>query len=141
MPNMTINRRYEIACAHHLHGLGPKHKCSRPHGHNYQIVLTCAGELVNGMVVDAGRIDVAVRPILRRLDHHDLNEFDDGTAAGKRLAAQPTAEHLALYLWERLMFLRIPDDTEGGNAPKRVVINMTKVRVYETANIWAEVSE
>ncbi len=137
MSVLTLTRRYEIECAHQLVGLREGHKCGRIHGHNYVIELSIArgaapyAALDNGMVLDAEAIDVCVLPVLRKLDHHLLNELG-GTDPALRLAFapmndQPTAENMALYLWKALGFM------DRGHT------RMTRVRVYENAHLWAEV--
>lgn len=140
MTTVRLTRRYTICCAHQLRGLGPTHKCSRKHGHNYTIDLSfaCAQEgLDNGMVIEGGVVDVHVGRIIKALDHCDLNEFNDGTTFGERMALQPTAENLALYLWERLLFLRIEPDKRPGEARRG---RLVEVRVRETDDLWAEVT-
>lgn len=94
-----LTRRYKISAAHHLFGLGETHKCARPHGHNYTIDLTLSTQsLNNGMVLEMGALDVLVERIVERLDHVDLNAFDDGSPHGQAMAVQPTAENIAGYL-------------------------------------------
>jgi 6-pyruvoyltetrahydropterin/6-carboxytetrahydropterin synthase len=138
---MKLTKRYYLECAHQLSGLRPNHKCMRLHGHNYMFDLTVvpkvkaekAGEdfevMKNGMVVDVAELDVIVAPIFARIDHTFLNEsLNDGTPAGKVAAAQPTAENIATYLWERLKLLR--------NDPRFSLVN---VRVYENNDMWVDV--
>lgn len=126
---LTLTRRYELACSHQLHGLPEGHKCGRMHGHNYGIELTVAqkGELRLGMIIDAEHLDADFRPIFLRLDHRCLNECGDSTPAGETMAAQPTAENLALYLFARLQFL--------SNGPFTTLV---RVRVYENDRLWAD---
>lgn len=130
---LTITRRYEIACAHQLHGLREGHKCARVHGHNYALEFTVRARqgpraLLHGMVVDAEVLDITLKPIIGKLDHHLLNEVDDGHPACVRMAAQPTAENLALYLWERCRGLLSNNDH----------FKLVRVRVYENPRLWAD---
>lgn len=147
---VLLTRRYRLECAHRLNGLRDGHKCSRLHGHNYEVQLTVAmpaDKLVNGMVIDAENLDTDVRPVFAKLDHHFLNELGGeeplpGMEPGQQihlhglrsafapLNEQPTAENFALYLWRRLQFL-------SNNGSKRLV----RVRVYENEDLWAEVGE
>lgn len=149
---ITLTRRYELACAHQLTGLGPNHKCARLHGHNYVVELTVATGaqgLVNGMVIDADALDGDVRRVLyskeRGLDHKCLNTLAEQTPnwetmepvaqEGVRLhfaalSAQPTVENLALYLWHALGFL--------SNDRKQKLV---RLRVYEESWLWAEVTQ
>jgi 6-pyruvoyltetrahydropterin/6-carboxytetrahydropterin synthase len=116
---ITITRRFEFAAAHHLNGLREWHKCARNHGHNYNVDVSVEGPLdENGMVLDAELVDAAVGPIVKDLDHHDLNE----------IMPQPTAENIALFLFQRVAPL-IP-------TPCRLVA----VTVGENGRLAAEVS-
>jgi len=84
-------------------------KCSRPHGHNYEITVTVRGRLTaEGWVVDKG----VVTDVIDDWDHVFLLEADDplvdafaeaGDADGTVvLDAPPTAEVMAAVLEEKL---------------------------------------
>ena len=85
-------------------------KCSRPHGHNYEISVTVTGELTDeGWVADKGD----VTDIIDRWDHRFLledgdplieafEEAGDGDAVVV-LDAAPTAEVMAVILEEQLL--------------------------------------
>ena len=85
-------------------------KCSRPHGHNYEISVTVTGELTDeGWVADKGD----VTDIIDRWDHRFLleagdplieafEEAGDGDAVVV-LDAAPTAEVMAVILEEHLL--------------------------------------
>ena len=84
-------------------------KCSRPHGHNYEIRVTVRGELTaEGWVVDKG----VVTDVIDEWDHVFLLEAGDplvdafaeaGDADGTVvLDAPPTAEVMAVVLEEKL---------------------------------------
>jgi 6-pyruvoyltetrahydropterin/6-carboxytetrahydropterin synthase len=90
-------------------------KCSRPHGHNYEISVTVRGELTDeGWVVDKG----AVTAIVDRWDHRFLlEEGDPLVEAFERsgdgdavivLEHPPTAEVMAVVL-ERQLRDALPD--------------------------------
>jgi 6-pyruvoyltetrahydropterin/6-carboxytetrahydropterin synthase len=66
------------------------------HGHSYQIDVVIEGEIDadNGWVMDFADIDEHVAPLVRRLDHHVLNEIED--------LGNPTSELLAVWWWKRL---------------------------------------
>ena len=126
-------RRYRIECAHNLNGLRPGHRCGRVHGHNYTIELEVTGELDDkGMVIDAEDLDTCVRPVLARLDHRHLNELGQGDEGVRAsffpLVQQPTAENIAIYLWNALGFL-----SNSGR------YRLTLVRVRENEDLAAEV--
>ena len=84
-------------------------KCSRPHGHNYEITVRLRGELTEeGWVVDKG----AVTDVLDRWDHRFLLERGDPlveafeeSGDGESVVVfdhPPTAEVMAAVLEDRL---------------------------------------
>jgi 6-pyruvoyltetrahydropterin/6-carboxytetrahydropterin synthase len=89
-------RRYRFESAHHLPNAGPEHRCARVHGHSYEVEVRVRGQLgaVTGWVIDYADIDSACRPALAELDHRLLNDVEG--------LANPTSEHVARWLWERL---------------------------------------
>ena len=98
-------------------------RCANPagHGHNYLLEVTLRGEVdpATGRLVPLERLDRLVRArILDRLDHRFLNrevpEFEH---------VVPTAENIAVWIWDRL---------------KPSLPQLWAVRVYETADCWAE---
>ena len=96
------------------------------HGHNYTLEVTVAGEPdpVTGFVVDLKWLkDVMEREVLSAYDHRHLNletpEFKN---------ANPTTENIAIAVWNRLE----PAVNSGAGA------KLTRVRVYETPEIFAE---
>jgi 6-pyruvoyltetrahydropterin/6-carboxytetrahydropterin synthase len=105
-----LSKRVEFSAAHRLYSsrLSPEEnarlfgKCSRApgHGHNYVLEVTLAGEPdpVTGMVVNLTDFkQLLERHVLSELDHQDLN--GDLPMLRGRI---PTAENLALSVWERL---------------------------------------
>jgi 6-pyruvoyltetrahydropterin/6-carboxytetrahydropterin synthase len=105
-------------------------KCSNRngHGHNYTLEVTVAGEAdpVTGFVVDLKWLrDAMEREVLQAWDHRHLNLETEEFAAGK---AMPTAENLAIAAWRRLE----PVILAAGGA------QLNRIRVYETAEIFAE---
>lgn len=96
------------------------------HGHNYTLEVTVAGEPdpVTGFVVDLKWLkDVIERQVLSAYDHRHLNlevpEFK---------STIPTTENIAVSIWKRL---------EPALAPAHRA-RLKRVRVYETAEIFAE---
>ena len=73
-------------------------KCSRLHGHSYRFEVAIEGPLLEGgpatgMVRDFDEIAAVVKPaVVDRLDHASLND----------LMPNPTAEHIALWIWNEL---------------------------------------
>jgi len=107
------DRPIRISAGHRLmHHDG---KCSRPHGHNYEITVRVTGDLTEeGWVVDKG----AVTDVIDAWDHRFLlergdplveafEESGDGDALVV-LAHPPTAEVMAAVLESRLAD-RLPD--------------------------------
>ena len=90
-------------------------KCSRPHGHNYEISVEITGELTEeGWIVDKGE----VTSVIGEWDHRFLVESGDplvdafeASGDGDSLVvldAPPTAEVMAVLLEEELL-ARLPD--------------------------------
>jgi 6-pyruvoyltetrahydropterin/6-carboxytetrahydropterin synthase len=95
---MTVElvKEYRFEAAHRLPNVPPGHKCARMHGHSFRFELTVRGPVDphTGWFIDYGVLDDLVAPLVARLDHHVLNEIDG--------LENPTSEHLARWLWERL---------------------------------------
>jgi 6-pyruvoyltetrahydropterin/6-carboxytetrahydropterin synthase len=87
----TIAKSFEFSASHQLDGLGDRHKCARPHGHNYVVNIELVSDRLNdtGMIVDYGRLDIIGDYIRDVLDHYHLNDV---------VGFNPTAEHLAKFL-------------------------------------------
>jgi 6-pyruvoyltetrahydropterin/6-carboxytetrahydropterin synthase len=117
----TIGKTFDFEAGHRLPGLPPEHKCSRQHGHSYQIeiVLTAPTLEDSGFVTDFGDLAPFKKFLDTALDHHNLHEI---------LPFEPTSERLARFLagW----FIQHVEPTISG----RVVA----VRVRETARSWAQ---
>ncbi len=96
------------------------------HGHNYTLEVTVTGAVdpVTGFVVDLKWLkDVIEQEVVSVYDHRHLNlevpEFAD---------AIPTTENIAVAVWNRL---EGPVTAAGG-------ARLSRIRVYETADIFAE---
>lgn len=74
-----------------------KGKCENPHGHNYKVRLTLAGEELDaaGLLLDFTLLKQALRPILDRLDHRMLNDVEPFNVLN------PSAENLAKYFYDQ----------------------------------------
>jgi 6-pyruvoyltetrahydropterin/6-carboxytetrahydropterin synthase len=113
------------------------------HGHNYTLEVTVAGEPdpVTGFVVDLKWLkDVMEREVLSAYDHRHLNletpEFKN---------ANPTTENIAIAAWNRLEPAinsgARPGSGAGSGSGSGAVAGharLTRVRVYETPEIFAE---
>jgi 6-pyruvoyltetrahydropterin/6-carboxytetrahydropterin synthase len=98
------------------------------HGHNYTLEVTVAGEPdpVTGFVVDLKWLkDVMERRVLAVFDHRHLNLEVEEFGRGKLI---PTTENISIVAWKRLE----PAIKKAAGA------QLSKVRVYETPEIFAE---
>jgi 6-pyruvoyltetrahydropterin/6-carboxytetrahydropterin synthase len=95
------------------------------HGHNYTLEVTVAGEPdpVTGFVLDLkGLKDLIEREVMKAWDHRHLNLETEDFAQ-----TIPTTENIAIAAWKRL---------EKGIGASGAALS--RVRVYETAEIFAE---
>ena len=72
-------------------------KCENPHGHNYRVVVTLAGEHLepNGLLLDFKLLKRLLQPTIQYLDHNMINDLDPFTSLN------PSAENLAKYFFDR----------------------------------------
>ncbi len=96
MPRMTIHKEFTFDSAHFLPHVPAGHKCHNMHGHTYVVEVHAEGEIDSAMgwVLDFDELEQAVRPLIKQLDHKLLNEMEG--------LENPTAENLALWLWNRI---------------------------------------
>lgn len=100
---LVVTRTF--SAAHHLpHCSG---ECHRLHGHTWKVEVECVGPISphTGMVVDFKDI----KSVIDRLDHSYLNDVLDN----------PTAENVAVYLYNRILFC-------------------TQVKVWESDNCYVQ---
>ena len=94
------------------------------HGHNYELIVSMAGELnADGMVLNLSEVKHAIRSeVTEQLDFRFLNdvwpEFDLSNSEG----CLPTTEALARIIWDRL----IPH------------LPLVAIRLYEHQRLWAD---
>lgn len=114
---MKIVQAFTFEAAHRLPNVPPTHRCHRMHGHSYRIELTLQGAVdpVTGFVVDFFDVEAVFDPVLRRLDHHTLNEIEG--------LENPTAELIAVWIWDQV---------------KPELPQLAQVKVFETPFCWAE---
>jgi 6-pyruvoyltetrahydropterin/6-carboxytetrahydropterin synthase len=113
---VQIRKTFRFEAAHVL----PHHKgkCARLHGHSYRFEVALSGPLrtegpAQGMILDFDDLETIVAPLVTdKLDHVSLND----------VMPNPTAEHIALWIWETL-------------APK--VPQLDEIVVWETATACA----
>ncbi|MFB6535238.1 6-pyruvoyl tetrahydropterin synthase family protein [Streptomyces noursei] len=113
-----ITKEFHFSASHRLAELPEGHPCGRMHGHNYVVELELAAPADGldkaGFVRDYGDLKQFSRWLDAEVDHRHLNDV---------LARNPSAEHLAQWLYERWL----------PHYPQ-----LSAVRVSETAKTWAE---
>lgn len=94
---IEIARTFTFDAAHFLPNVPTGHKCGRMHGHTYKVVLCLTGDIDPnaGWVRDFGDLKLAFQSVESELDHRLLNEVPG--------LQNPTSEHLAVWLWDRLL--------------------------------------
>ena len=110
-----------FSSAHKL--VGYPGDCARMHGHNWliEVHVRCRELNAIGIGIDFRDIKTAVKEVIARMDHCDLNdlpEFRD---------ANPTSENIAVAIWNRLA---APIAAAGAN--------LHAIRVWETPDIYAD---
>ncbi len=92
-------------------------KCSRLHGHNWQVEVSVCGSELNelGLLIDFRDLKAAVQEILMQLDHYYLNDLP----AFQTL--NPSAENIAKYLYEEL-----------AASSALTGLKLTKIKVWES---------
>ena len=125
--------------------------CKYPHGHSRRIELTLESDQLdkNDMVCDFKAIKAATEEFVCRFDHAMCVNTDDPNFESLKQAykeriipfegADPTTEVLARHIFEeckRLLdeYAKQRINRYSLNSPVR----LTKVRVWETSNSWAE---
>lgn len=89
---MILIKEFEFDAAHnliHYHG-----KCEKLHGHTYKLVVKLEGEPdKEGMIYDFVELKKTVKErVVDKLDHAYIND----------IIPQPTAENIALFVWNEL---------------------------------------
>ncbi|WP_082645956.1 6-carboxytetrahydropterin synthase QueD [Bradyrhizobium valentinum] len=114
---MKISQAFKFEAAHRLPNVPPTHRCSRVHGHSYRVEVQLDGPVdpVTGFVVDFSDLVEPFIGIINALDHRCLNEVEG--------LENPTAENIAVLIWERL---------------KHKLHQISSVRVYGTSDCWTE---
>lgn len=132
---LTLIRRYDLECGHHLTGGLPEgHRCRREHGHRYEVALHVSGLPDEyGVLIEYADLDTIVRPVLRRADHYNLNTIHerDSSAEAAELAANPTVERLAIWLGQSLSGLVKSAKADGQQ------LRLRRVEVMEDASSGA----
>ena len=71
-------------------------KCENPHGHNYRVLVTLAGESLDetGLLLDFKLLKSILKPTIEYLDHQMINDLEPFTTLN------PSAENLAKYFFD-----------------------------------------
>lgn len=121
---VAIGRTFSFAASHKIDGLVPGHKCSRLHGHTYEVVVELAGQLDEvGFVVDFGELEWVAALIESTLDHQHLNDILD---------VNPTSENLALWFLDRVVGWADDEELAARVQDVRVTVKESP-RTYATA--------
>src|SRR5512143_2569443 len=82
-----------FAAGHYLRNY--KGKCENPHGHNYKIRVTLAGDRLDhaGLLLDFKDLKDVMKETIERLDHQMMNDVEPFTTLN------PSAENLARYFY------------------------------------------
>ena len=91
-----MRKTFQFEAAHLLPHLPATHKCRRLHGHSFKVEVAIQGpcDATLGWVMDYAAMAEAFEPIWEKLDHFYLNDIPG--------LENPTSEHIALWIWERL---------------------------------------
>lgn len=114
-----------FAAAHSLRDYeGP---CARLHGHTWQVDVTVKGRQLDprGMLVDFKEIKAAVRNVVEKLDHQNLNDLEAFQQGG---TGNPTAENLSRFIYSSLASKMVD---QGRN------VIIASVRVWESPDACA----
>jgi 6-pyruvoyltetrahydropterin/6-carboxytetrahydropterin synthase len=116
-----------FAAGHYLRNY--KGKCENPHGHNYKVRITLAGNELDkaGILLDFKDLREVMRHVIERLDHQMINEVAPFTELN------PSAENLAKYFYDESNS-RLQQKTSGR-------VRIKHVTIFETDTTTATYSE
>jgi 6-pyruvoyltetrahydropterin/6-carboxytetrahydropterin synthase len=127
IPMFEVTVEDSFAAGHYLRDY--KGKCENPHGHNYKVRVTLAGEELDkaGLLLDFKDLREVMRHVIERLDHRMINDLEPFTKLN------PSAENLAKYFYD-----------ESNAKLERVTagrVRIKNVTVFETDSTTATYSE
>ena len=116
-----------FAAGHYLRNY--KGKCENPHGHNYKVRITLAGNQLDkaGLLLDFRELREVMRTLTDRLDHQMINDLEPFTEIN------PSAENLSKYFYEQTN-AKLNTVTSGR-------VRVKAVTVFETDTTTATYSE
>ena len=116
-----------FAAGHYLRNY--RGKCEKPHGHNYKVRITLAGQQLDkaGLLLDFKDLREVMKHVIERLDHQMINELAPFTELN------PSAENLAKYFYDETNS-RLNGSTAGR-------VRVKNVTIFETDTTTATYSE
>jgi 6-pyruvoyltetrahydropterin/6-carboxytetrahydropterin synthase len=149
MKKIEITRRLEFDAGHRI----PNHagQCRHIHGHRYKLEITVKGEIIStpgtedeGMLIDFGLIKkIGVELIVDKFDHAFLVAKSDKILINFLTTIKdhktvvldkiPTVENIAECIFNIL--------SPEINKQYKNKLHLTKVRLYETPNCWADIED
>ena len=130
----SVTKSFTVDAAHHL----PGHKgaCKNLHGHTYRIEVTVAREcqpklIDHDMVIDFSDLKEIVDPLIKQLDHCNLNDLDQFADM------RPTAENMAMWLFDQININLIKSYESLSHAGYTTYPEVSSVRIFETPTSWA----
>ena len=116
-----------FAAGHYLRNY--RGKCEKPHGHNYKVRVTLAGNELDkaGLLLDFKDLKELIRHVVDRLDHQMINDVEPF------VTVNPSAENLARYFYEQTNS-RLHSATNGRVRVKDVTVwetDTTTARYFE----------
>ena len=122
---MEIFTEFGFESAHRLPHVPEGHKCARLHGHSFRVAVHVEGPVDPelGWVVDFADVRDACEPLREQLDHRYLNEVEG--------LDNPTSEHLARWIWVRLVerLPRPPANPIG--VPDMMFVRPTVILIFD----------
>lgn len=145
---LTITRKLEFDAGHRI----PDHnsQCRNLHGHRYVLEITLTGQVVdhdgqadNGMIMDFSDVkNLARENLVDVWDHaflvyekdEKVRDFLDSLPNHKTVVLNrvPTVENLARIAFDILKPVYRDRYSTG--------LSLTKIKLYETPNCWAEIN-
>ena len=125
MFELTVEESF--AAGHYLRDY--KGKCENPHGHNYRVRVTLAGQELDkaGLLVDFKDLKELMKPVIERLDHQMMNDLEPFATVN------PSAENLAKHFYEQTS-AKLKSATNGR-------VRVKEVTVWETDSTTATYRE
>jgi 6-pyruvoyltetrahydropterin/6-carboxytetrahydropterin synthase len=104
-------------------------KCENPHGHNYKVLVTLAGEELDeaGLLLDFKLLKEVLKPTVAYLDHQMINDLPPFTTLN------PSAENLARYFFDKTA-AQVAEMSAGR-------VRVKDCTLYETDTSFARYSE